>query len=214
MNLLRRHLPFYLALAAALPAGLVSYWFWPALTPVVAANAFFLTYLALTLAALPELTAAYLKDHAASGDEPVWIIFLITFAAVAVAMLSLFVALNGGAEHGWAGLSLTLAAVPLGWLTIHMMAAIHYSHEFWQPDGTRGDDRKARRGLDFPGTHDPAGIDFVYFAYVLGMTAQTSDIAITSTAMRRIVLLHSIASFFFNTVLVAAAVNAAVALGQ
>jgi uncharacterized membrane protein len=44
------------------------------------------------------------------------------------------------------------------------------------------------------------------------MTAQTSDIAITSTGMRKINLLHAIVSFFFNTVLVAAAVNAAVSL--
>lgn len=46
------------------------------------------------------------------------------------------------------------------------------------------------------------------------MTAQTSDTAITSTAMRRINLIHAIVSFFFNTVLVAAAVNVAVSLGQ
>ena len=46
------------------------------------------------------------------------------------------------------------------------------------------------------------------------MTAQTSDVAITSTAMRKVNLLHAIVSFFFNTVLVAAAVNAAVSLAS
>ena len=64
------------------------------------------------------------------------------------------------------------------------------------------------RGLDFPGTAEPGGYDFLYFAFVIGMTAQTSDIAITSTAMRKINLVHAVVSFFFNTVLVAAAVNA------
>jgi uncharacterized membrane protein len=49
-------------------------------------------------------------------------------------------------------------------------------------------------------------------AFVIGMTAQTSDVAITTTAMRRVNLMHAIVSFFFNTVLVAAAVNAAVQL--
>lgn len=58
----------------------------------------------------------------------------------------------------------------------------------------------------------PGGYDFLYFAFVVGMTAQTSDVAVTTTAMRRVTLLHSIVSFFFNTVLVAAAVNAAVQL--
>jgi len=47
---------------------------------------------------------------------------------------------------------------------------------------------------------------------VIGMTAQTSDVGVTTTAMRKVTLLHSIVSFFFNTVLVAAAVNAAVSL--
>jgi uncharacterized membrane protein len=46
------------------------------------------------------------------------------------------------------------------------------------------------------------------------MTAQTADTGIASAAMRRAVLLHGIASFFFNTVIVAAAVNVAVSLGQ
>ncbi len=44
------------------------------------------------------------------------------------------------------------------------------------------------------------------------MTAQTSDVVITSTAMRKLNLVHATISYFFNTVLVAAAVNAAVSL--
>ena len=46
------------------------------------------------------------------------------------------------------------------------------------------------------------------------MTAQTSDVAITSRAMRKVNIFHATVSFFFNTVLVAAAVNAAVALSN
>ena len=46
------------------------------------------------------------------------------------------------------------------------------------------------------------------------MTAQTSDVAVTTTTMRKLNLLQAIVSFFFNTVLVAAAVNFVVSLGQ
>ncbi len=60
-----------------------------------------------------------------------------------------------------------------------------------------------------PGVHD-----FLYFAFVIGMTAQTSDVAITTTAMRNFNLVHGIVSFLFNTVLVAAAVNVAVTLAS
>ena len=44
------------------------------------------------------------------------------------------------------------------------------------------------------------------------MTAQTSDVNVTKTSMRKLTLLHAVVSFFFNTVLVAAAVNVAVSL--
>jgi uncharacterized membrane protein len=53
--------------------------------------------------------------------------------------------------------------------------------------------------------------DFIYFSLVIGMTAQVSDVQVRTTAMRRAVTGHSVVSFFFNTVLIAMAVNAAVA---
>ncbi len=68
-------------------------------------------------------------------------------------------------------------------------------------------------GLEFPGGKRPEGSDFLYFSTVIGMTAQTADTGITTAHMRRVVLVHSILSFFFNTVIVAAAVNLAVTLG-
>ena len=49
---------------------------------------------------------------------------------------------------------------------------------------------------------------------VVGTTAQTSDVAVTSRAMRRVVMLHGILSFFFNTAVIALAVNLALQLVQ
>lgn len=146
------------------------------------------------------------------------IIFAVTLGTVVVAVGSLFVLINSGKNPQLINLVPALAAVPLGWATIHAMAAIHYAHLYWQPDetaeGTKDKPRKHVGGLDFPGEKEPGGIEFLYFSFVIGMTAQTSDTAVTSTEMRRVNLLHAIVSFFFNTVLVAAAVNVAVALGQ
>jgi len=209
--LLRRHVPFYLAAAVALAASLLAFFLPARQVLVITANLFFLVYLALTVASLRAMTAEHLKKHAADDDVPVWIIFLVTFAAVIAALGALFVLINQAGKRDPVDLLLALAAVPLGWFTIHMMTAIHYAHVFWQPSD--GDAKKARRGLDFPQTADPDGIDFVYFAFVTGMTAQTSDVAITTREMRVTNLLHAIVSFFFNTVLVAAAVNLAVNLG-
>jgi uncharacterized membrane protein len=46
------------------------------------------------------------------------------------------------------------------------------------------------------------------------MTAQVSDVQVKQSAMRRAVLLHGVVSFFFNTVFIAMAVNAGVALAS
>ena len=69
-------------------------------------------------------------------------------------------------------------------------------------------------GSNSPAETEPGVYDFLYFAFVTGMTAQTSDVAITSTAMRKFNLMHGIVSFFFNTVLVAAAVNVVISLAS
>lgn len=205
-----RHLPFYLALAAALAAGLSALWVAPLLATVIVANAFFATYLAATLARFPRLSPEALRRSAAQDDIPVAAIFAVGLAAVVAALAALFIMLNAAhASHGWA-LALALCAVPLGWMTIHMMAAAHYAHLFWQAGKSEG----AARGLDFPQTREPGGVEFIYFAFVIGMTAQTSDVVITARAMRQVNILHAVVSFFFNTVLVAAAVNAAVTLSN
>ena len=219
----KRHNPFYLAFIAGIVAlAMAIPSFAPRTAIVVAANVFFAIYLVLSAFKIHRLTPEYLRQNAAKSDEPVGIIFAVTFGTVVVAVASMFTLINSGEHPHWLDLTLTLAAVPLGWLTIHMMAAVHYAHLYWQPDETaeggsdgRSDGRRHHTGgLDFPGDKDPGGIEFLYFAYIIGMTAQTSDTAITSSQMRRVNLVHAIVSFFFNTVLVAAAVNVAVALGQ
>ena len=205
-----RHLPFLLAASAGLLGLASAIWLPLGVAITISADLFFLVYLTMTLGGVSRLTKSYLLKHAASSDAPVWLIFLVTLATVWVAAGSLFFVINQIEPPSTLRLVLSLAALPLGWFTIHVMAAIHYAHLFWQP--TPGGD-KSRKGLEFPGTDAPEGWDFIYFASVIGMTAQTSDVQITGSHMRAFNLVHAIVSFFFNTVLVAAAVNVAVSLG-
>lgn len=212
----RRHYPFYIALAGGIAALAACGWTMPDIAIDAGANLFFALYLVLSLRKFPHLTAAFLKKHAAGADEPEWVIFAVTAGAVAVAVGSMFVLINSKGPYTGLELSLSLASVGLGWLTIHTMAALHYAHRYWRPSGDSGRKNQAApgAGLEFPGTKEPEGYDFLYFALVTGMTAQTSDVAVTNTAMRKLNMLHGIVSFFFNTVLVAASVNLAVSLGQ
>jgi uncharacterized membrane protein len=182
----------------------------PDVTIELPAILFFAVYLALAFLRLRRLTPTYLKQRADVADAPAFVILGVTVLAIIAAIGSLFLALNREQQAGAPELALAVAAVVLGWLTIHTMAAMHYAHVYWR--ASRAHENGRRGGLDFPGTPDPCGHDFLYFSLVIGMTAQTSDVVITSTAMRKLNLLHATVSYFFNTVLVAAAVNAAVSL--
>jgi uncharacterized membrane protein len=182
----------------------------PDVTIELPAILFFTVYLTLAFLRLRRLTPSYLKQRADVADAPAFVILGVTVLAIVAAIGSLFLALNREQQAGLGELALAVAAVVLGWLTIHTMAAMHYAHVYWRP--SRAHENGRRGGLDFPGTPDPCGHDFLYFSLVIGMTAQTSDVVITSTAMRKLNLVHATISYFFNTVLVAAAVNAAVSL--
>jgi len=174
---------------------------------IVAANGFFVVYLALALPSLHRLSGQRLRKAAVKSDVPVYVLFLIVVSTVTTALAALFMTINAEHRPGLGWLIVALLSIPLGWATIHMLAASHYAHLYWRP----GPANEPRRGLDFPGEGDPAALDFVYFSFVIGMAAQTSDVAISGRALRRFALMHSIVAYFFNAVVVAAAVNVAVA---
>ena len=64
-----------------------------------------------------------------------------------------------------------------------------------------------RAALQFPSgdKEDHADYwDFVYFSFVIGMTAQVSDVGITDKTIRRTATAHGIVSFIYNTALAGA----------
>lgn len=214
---LPRLLPFYVAAGAGVAGLALAIWLARPFSAEIAANVFFAAYLGLSFWQLPKLTASVLRHHADAEDAPVGVIFLVTVIVVIVAVVSLFLAINSAALEPWR-LVLALFSVVLGWFMVHTMAAHHYAHEYYQPDpaGTAssvgGKSRPNRGGLAFPGGEAPDGLAFLYFAYVVGMTAQVADVPVLSARMRRLTLVQSVFAFFFNTVIVAAAVNIAVSL--
>ncbi len=210
---LGRHRPFYIAAIAAVCVLPVALWLRAVVAPQLAAITFFTLYLALIARRLPLLSGSYLRKHALDSDAPAPIILSVTIGAFAISLASLFVVLNEAGAVDPLDVGISFASVVLGWFTIHTMASVHYAHMYWRPHGGRKLE-PVQRGFDFPQTESPGIYDFLYFGFVVGMTAQTSDVAVTTTEMRKLNLIHAIVSFFFNTVLVAAAVNAAVALAS
>ena len=53
---------------------------------------------------------------------------------MAISLASVFLLIEGGGSAGALSLPLAVAAVPLGWLTIHAMVAFHYANLYYAPD--------------------------------------------------------------------------------
>ena len=124
------------------------------------------------------------------------IVSLVVLVAVGVA-----VSQHGGPKP--AVIVLLLLTLALAWLFSNLVYAMHYAHLFYLPDKDGGDSQ----GLDFPDTPEPSYPDFLYFAFTLGMTFQTSDIAITGRPMREVATLHCLAAFVFNLGVLAFTIN-------
>ena len=204
----RHHARFY----AAVLVGVAS---WSIASPlelptrsVVAGDAFFATYLVFAFAVIWRATPEWLQRRADYEDEGIAVIALVTVGAVAVSLFSIFTLITR-ADHPGEHIALAIVSVVLGWMTLHTVFAFHYAQCFYVDVTTDGVKHDAR-GLDFPKTEIPTAWDFLYFSMVIGMTAQVSDVSATTTAMRKLITGHAIASFFFNTGILALAVNAAV----
>ncbi|GAC1346547.1 MAG: DUF1345 domain-containing protein [Bradyrhizobium sp.] len=160
-------------------------------------------YLVLAYIMMARCGLAYIRRNAVLQDDGRFLILLVTalgaFASIAAIVLEL------GATHRTApDLALATATIALSWAAVHTTFALHDAHDFY-----RG---PKPGGLQFPsgGEEDHAEYwDFVYFSFVIGMTAQVSDVGITDKTIRRTATAHGIISFFFNTALLALMVNIA-----
>jgi uncharacterized membrane protein len=103
--------------------------------------------------------------------------------------------------------ALAIGTVVLSWTFTHAIFALHYAHAFYG-----GHLRKS--GLKFPDDDNPDYWDFVYFAFVIGMTFQVSDVAITHKSIRRLVVAHGALSFFFTAAIISVTVNIAASIIQ
>ena len=145
----------------------------------------------------------HIRRNAVLQDDGRFLILLVTQLG-ALASIAAIVFELGASKKSVPGLTLATVTIALSWAAVHTSFALHYAHEYYR-DGKRG-------GLQFPSgdTSEHADYwDFVYFSFVIGMTAQVSDVGITDRIIRRTATVHGIISFVFNTALLALMVNIA-----
>jgi len=159
--------------------------------------AFFLAGVAWMFAHSP---VAMIKARVATQDAGRWGVLGSSIMITSVAIVSLAIELGASKSGGLLEVALAGVSLMLSWLFLNTMFGLHYAHEYYMKD--KGS------ALEFPeGSGDPDYWDFMYFAFVLGMTFQVSDVQIVRKRVRRIALMHGIIAFFFDVFILALSVN-------
>jgi len=166
-------------------------------------------YLALSWWLAHTFDARRTRERAQSLDQPnvVLLVVMLTavlFSVVAIAMLLQQVKELAGIDRTL-HVALALVALATSWLMIHTVYAFHYAHHYYLMEKSRG--KAGEDALDFPGKAPPDYADFIYYAFVVGMTSQVSDVQVQSSDLRRITLVHSVFSFAFNMLVLALSIN-------
>lgn len=103
---------------------------------------------------------------------------------------------------------LVLYTIVLSWAFMHSIFALHYAHDYYLdvglPAAPLGHEPER---LIFPGEPSPTYGDFLYFAFTIGMTFQTSDVQIADSYIRRVVLVHAAVAFFYTTGILALTIS-------
>jgi uncharacterized membrane protein len=199
----------FLVFLALLPAGFFAYraafgghhWGDAAAMAFDAAAVLFLSSL------LPLITrdqdAAAMREHSARNDANRMLVLVLSTLLGFAVMAAIAGEMPQAREGDHVAAIKLVGTLLLIWLFANSVFTLHYAHAFYAQADQGGD----YGGFDFPGTTTPDYRDFAYFAFTLGMTFQTSDVAITAPKLRHAALLHSFGAFVFNIGVIAFAIN-------
>jgi uncharacterized membrane protein len=163
-------------------------------------------YLVLSRRAAAQASIATIRQRAAINDDGAIALLVLTTAAALASLAAVLAEL--GHAPGQYQVALGVSTILLSWIFMHWIFALHYAHDFYKA----GDKRSG--GLVFPGNQEPDYWDFLYYSLVVAMTAQVSDVQVTSKIIRRLTTVHGVVSFFFNVAVLALTVNIVSSLMQ
>ncbi|MBS0502699.1 MAG: DUF1345 domain-containing protein [Proteobacteria bacterium] len=139
--------------------------------------------------------------HASQNDANRVALLIISVAISAVVFGAVAQVVTNKSEYSKALVIVTLA---MSWVFVQVIYALHYAHLYYSAGKGRGG---FAGGLSIPSTETPDYSDFLHFSLILGMTFQTADIDITSTAIRRVSTWHCLEAFVFNIGILAFSIN-------
>ena len=160
-------------------------------------------------------TSQQIREQATVQDSSRILIFITvlvsTFASF-LAVLLLIISKKEFKDTESLHLIVAIAGMLFSWFLIHTIFTFRYAHIFYGDHQEKPNTHAG--GLEFPDDKKPDYMDFAYFSFVLGMTFQVSDVEVTSKSLRRLVMLHGILSFGFNTIMIALTINVVAGLNN
>ncbi|HEY0668480.1 MAG TPA: DUF1345 domain-containing protein, partial [Sphingobacteriaceae bacterium] len=207
------HHKLYISAGMALIIFMLTYGiFSPSVHFMITWLAYALTSLALSWITILTSHPAEVKYEAHDQDSSRTLVFFFAVAAAFASLFAILILLQGSSglpkEELPADILIPLACVISSWWLVHTVFTLRYAHFYYcDMDHDRKGENVKPGGLVFPDEEEPDYLDFTYFAFVIGMTFQVSDIQITSRRIRRLAWMHGVLSFAFNTIIVALTIN-------
>jgi uncharacterized membrane protein len=142
-----------------------------------------------------------------SGPMVLALLSLIAVASLGAIVLELSNARALGLSERLTHYALAGATVFGSWLMLNVLFTFHYAHLYYRSPADA-------RPLRFPdgAAVEPGYWDFLYFAFTIAVAAQTSDVVVVTTTMRKAVLAQSVLVFLFNLAIIGLSINVAAGL--
>ena len=204
-NLIRYHPRFWISVSTGIALFALLPVHWSLISRILVSwNCGAVLFLGMIFFWMTGLSAARIQSRYIEEDESAPFILTVVVVAAMVSVAAIVEPLatlkqtSGAVRAG----HIALAALTLldSWLLVPTMFTTHYADMYYSVE----DDE---RPLGFPNTPMPVFWDFAYFSFTIAAACQTADICTNNQAVRKIVVAHTLVSFFFNASILGFAIN-------
>jgi uncharacterized membrane protein len=165
------------------------------------------------IAVIPAMNSAdhhRVREIAAKQDESAAVVLGTMTIGIILTLAAVISELSGASKADSSEQAIhtiyTAVTVLGSWILLGVLFCFHYAHKYYNNDG---DDPV----LKFPDDlKEPNYWDFLYFSFTISVALQTSDVAVMTRTMRKLVLSQQIICFWFNLVILGLAINIAAGL--
>lgn len=209
IRLIKSRLRLFFSIFFGVLVGLIiTYWMDIPLATrlIISFNSGMILYLILAFQIMFFTDEEAIVRRSASQEEGKILVLLLVLAASTISLVAVVAELSKAKDLSgilkFEHVALAGLTIMVSWIFTHLMFAIHYAHEYYSNLA-----KKNPAGLEFPGNELPFYADFLYLAVSIGTSGQTADVGFSDRKIRRAGLVHCMFSFFFNTTILAIAIN-------